>query len=251
MSKKKKGGFFKKFLNKKHSDSSSSSSKLKTKNCIIIGAHTPVGRQLAKMVVQEMNHVGLVSESGENIDSLMRELNQIKNNNQILVPAEYNVEDGISSAEQLVNTITEEISEIHIFFFVLEQPMHSKFSDITNVPKVTKRLMDINYLSGVYCTQILLPHLRKTKGNICVLSAISSETHREHVSIYCAARCALHGFLETVKIEESDINVTVILDTNTQKQIVNADGGFDDVDVSDLNESAESTAQKLLNRAKK
>ncbi len=65
-------------------------------------------------------------------------------------------------------------------------------------------------------TKHALPPLRESKGQIVVLSSISGEMGLALRSSYCAAKAAVNQFFRSLRLEEQDIRISImILDSFT------------------------------------
>ncbi|CAB4280471.1 unnamed protein product [Prunus armeniaca] len=72
-------------------------------------------------------------------------------------------------------------------------------------------IMDINFWGSVYCTHFSLPHLRKSKGKIVVISSSSTWFSTPKFGFYNASKAALICFFETLRAElGSDIGITIV-----------------------------------------
>jgi short-subunit dehydrogenase len=66
---------------------------------------------------------------------------------------------------------------------------------------VLKKLMDVNYWGTVYCTKYALPYLLETKGSVIGVSSIAGFQGLPGRTGYSSSKFAMHGFLETLRIE--------------------------------------------------
>jgi len=73
---------------------------------------------------------------------------------------------------------------------------------------------DVNYLGVVFCTQAVLPFMRKQKsGQIITLSSVGGLVGQPFNELYCAAKFAVEGFMEGLSTYISDpfnIKITCI-----------------------------------------
>lgn len=79
--------------------------------------------------------------------------------------------------------------------------------------EIEKKLMDINYFSQVALTKSLLPHfIERKQGHIVVVSSIAGKFGFGLRSTYAAAKHALHGYFEALRLElqEVPIYITII-----------------------------------------
>ena len=89
--------------------------------------------------------------------------------------------------------------------------MWARFEDIQDV-SILKQIMDVNYMGAVYCTKHALPHLRDTKGLIVGISSLAGRTGVPTRTGYSAAKHAMAGFFDSLRIEldGSGVGVTMI-----------------------------------------
>lgn len=79
--------------------------------------------------------------------------------------------------------------------------------------EIDRKIMQIDYFSGVQLTKAMLPSmLKRGKGHIVAISSIVGVFGFPLRSAYSAAKHAMHGFYETVRAENGDagIKVTVV-----------------------------------------
>lgn len=93
---------------------------------------------------------------------------------------------------------------------------------------IDKKIMQIDYLSQILLTKQLLPEINKNKGNIVIISSLSGLFGFHERSAYCAAKHALHGFFETLQVENQVITTTIIcpgrIQTNISKNAITGTG---------------------------
>jgi len=89
--------------------------------------------------------------------------------------------------------------------------MWARFEDIDDM-SILKRIMDVNYMGAVYCTKHALPHLRDTKGLLVGISSLAGRTGVPTRTGYSAAKHAMTGFFDSLRIEldGSGVDVTMI-----------------------------------------
>ncbi|APY00471.1 SDR family oxidoreductase [Lacinutrix venerupis] len=68
-----------------------------------------------------------------------------------------------------------------------------------------KWVTDVNYLGVVYCTQAVLPHMRKQKsGQIISITSVGGLVGQPFNELYCGAKFAVEGFMEGLATYVSD-----------------------------------------------
>jgi short-subunit dehydrogenase len=86
--------------------------------------------------------------------------------------------------------------------------MWAKFDEITD-PSFFSDLMKTNYLGSVNCCFAAIPFLKKSKGKIVSCSTAQALMGFPNHSGYVASKHALHGFLETISMENKE-EITIL-----------------------------------------
>lgn len=95
---------------------------------------------------------------------------------------------------------------------------------------VIRRIMEVNFFGNVLLTKLMIPELRKSKGQILVISSISGKFGFFLRSSYSASKHALHGYYESLALEEeaNGISVTIAcpgkINTPISENALTADG---------------------------
>ena len=120
---------------------------------------------------------------------------------------------------------------------------------------VYHRLMNINYFGTVALTKAVLPNMIKNKsGKIIVISSIMGKFAAPLRSGYAAAKHALHGFFDALRLEMHPNNVKVLIvcpgfvKTNISLNSVTADGSkHNEMDkIQEKGMLASECAEKIL-----
>jgi len=97
--------------------------------------------------------------------------------------------------------------------------------------EVARHLMEVNYFGPIALTKAVLPVMQKQgTGHIVVLSSIAGKFGFYLRSSYSAAKHALHGFFDSLRLEEekNGISVTIVcpgkINTNMSLNALKADG---------------------------
>ena len=87
--------------------------------------------------------------------------------------------------------------------------------------KVLHRLMDVNFWGTVYCTKYAIPYLIQEKGSLIGVSSIAGMHGLPWRTGYSASKFAMHGFLETIRIENlrKGLHVMIIAPGFTSTEI--------------------------------
>ena len=78
--------------------------------------------------------------------------------------------------------------------------------------EVERRIMEVDFFAPVALTKLVLPRLIEQKsGHLVVTSSVAGKHAVPHHSAYCAAKHALHGYFDTLRVEHHQDNVQVTL----------------------------------------
>jgi dehydrogenase/reductase SDR family protein 7B len=96
---------------------------------------------------------------------------------------------------------------------------------------VDRKIMEINFFANIQLTKLVLPHMLKYNyGHLVITSSLSGKFGFYQRSAYAASKHALHGFYESLFLENRDkgINVTMVcpgsIKTNIAMAALNKDG---------------------------
>jgi len=98
--------------------------------------------------------------------------------------------------------------------------MNARFDEMTDL-SVFEKLMRVNYLGPVYLTHEALPHLKKSGGQIVVVSSMAGLTGVPLRTAYSGSKHAVFGLFESLRIEiaEHGVSVTMIAPDFVQSEI--------------------------------
>ncbi|HDZ15316.1 hypothetical protein LCGC14_1225920 [marine sediment metagenome] len=111
--------------------------------------------------------------------------------------------------------------------------------------EVYKRIMDVDFFGAVALSKAILPHfVKQQKGHFVTISSLMGKFSSPKRSGYCAAKHALHGFFDALRMEHQDDNIGVTMvcpgfvQTNVAKNSLQGDG-------SPKNEQSDSIANGI------
>ncbi|HJP04310.1 MAG: short-chain dehydrogenase [Chromatiales bacterium] len=120
---------------------------------------------------------------------------------------------------------------------------------------VDRRVMEVDYFAPIALTKLVLPRMMEQKsGQLIVTSSVAGKHGMPFHSAYCAAKHALHGYFDTLRIELLEYNIQVMLlviagiRSNVAEHALLGDGseyGQDDWG-SDVGISAEECGERVV-----
>ena len=121
--------------------------------------------------------------------------------------------------------------------------------------EVYKRLIEINYLGHVAISNAILPYfIKQGGGSFAIISSVMGKYSSPYRSGYAAAKHALHGFFDTLRMEHQNDNIFVTIicpgfvKTSISKNSLTGDGTplgqYDRANARGL--SVELSAKKII-----
>lgn len=78
--------------------------------------------------------------------------------------------------------------------------------------EIDRKIMEVNYFGNIALTKAVLPYMHKQKGGaVIVISSIAGKFGFYLRSAYSASKHALHGFYESMRMEEEDKGIQVLI----------------------------------------
>jgi dehydrogenase/reductase SDR family member 7B len=174
----------------------------------ITGASSGIGEALAYAFVKENARIIISSNQPEELEAVKQKC-QAMGADVMSVCFDLISPESIKQAADLV---LQKYGKVDI---LINNGGISQRSFIRETPMdIDRKLMEINYFSGIYLTKLLLPSMINQKqGHIAVTSSIVGKFGFPLRSAYSASKHAIQGFYETLRFEEKEnnIKVTVII----------------------------------------
>jgi short-subunit dehydrogenase len=77
---------------------------------------------------------------------------------------------------------------------------------------VDRQVMEVDFFGPIALTKLVLPRMiEQQSGHLVVTSSVAGKHAVPHHSAYCAAKHALHGYFDTLRVEHYDDNIDVTL----------------------------------------
>ncbi len=114
-----------------------------------------------------------------------------------------------SDCERMVKQAAETFGRIDILINNAGISMRALFNDCDL--QVIRQVMDINFWGTVYSTKFALPYILQQKGSVVGISSIAGIKGLPARTGYSASKFAMHGFLESLRIENLKTGLHVLV----------------------------------------
>ena len=226
---------------------------MKGKVAIITGSSQGIGKTLAVELAKKGAKVVLNGRNGDRLNVTHQSL-LAQGFDMVAVQGDIS---NHADCQKLINSTIEHYGKIDILVNNAGLSMEGEIE--TLAPDTLKKIMEVNVLGSVYPTQLALPQIKATKGNILFISSLAGIHGLPNFSAYSASKMALSALAESLKIELSGTGVHVgiayvgFTENDPQKTFYNANGELEvlpkrqNVKV----EAVEKVAQRLIRKIEK
>jgi len=196
----------------------------KDKVVIVTGASSGIGEAIAREFARNGSKVVLAARNEARLSAIHNDLKTL-NYEAIYVKTDVSIE---AECKNLIEKSVEKYGTIDILVNNAGISMRASFVDVEL--EVLHRLMDVNFWGTVYCTKYALPYILEQKGSLIGVSSVAGFHGLPGRTGYSASKFAIHGFLETIRIENlrKGLHVMIIAPgfttTDIRKHALTADG---------------------------
>jgi len=197
---------------------------MKEKIVVITGASSGIGKALAIEFGKLGANIVLAARNKNALVSIVADINSL-GGNAICVATDVRDE---YQCKNLIDKTIEKYNKIDILINNAGISMRALFEDVDL--SVIHELMNTNFWGTVYCTKYALPYLISSKGSLVGVSSIAGYQGLPGRTGYSASKFAMHGFLETIRIENIKNNLHVLIAcpgftaSNIRNTALNKDG---------------------------
>ena len=219
----------------------------------VTGASSGIGLEIVKQLDLAGAKIIISSRKYDQLEALRLKL---KNpDKHFVLPLDL---ENSKEFECLANQVIDKYGNIDFLFNNGGLSQRSRASDTSL--ELDRKIMEINYFGNIALTKAVLPYMQNQKsGHIVVISSIVGKFGFFLRSSYSASKHALHGFYESLHLEEEKnrLRVTIVcpgkIQTNISLNALNSDGlkhGLMDNNQK-TGMSVEDCVRKLLNAVMK
>lgn len=174
----------------------------KDKVCVITGAGSGMGRELARQLAAQGAVLALSDIDSDGLDKT-REM--ISAGNRILV----DVMD-VSDKQAVIDYPAKVEAALGPADYVFNNAGMTRVGDVMNTPlESMEQVIDVNFWGVIRMTKVFLPQLVQTKGVITNISSLFGLIAYRGQAHYCASKFAVRGFTETLALEMEEAGTGV------------------------------------------
>jgi len=173
---------------------------------IVTGASKGIGAELARQLAAKGARLVLAARNETELEAVAAECRKL-GAHVVAIRADVTVE---RDCQALVAGAVLAFGRLDTLVNNAGATMWARFEDIDDV-SILERIMQVNYMGAVYCTHHALPHLKQSKGRIVGISSLAGKVGVPTRTGYSAAKHAMAGFFDSLRIELDDSGVTVTM----------------------------------------
>jgi dehydrogenase/reductase SDR family member 7B len=191
----------------------------------VTGASSGIGEALSKQLALAGARLVISSHEPEELERVKKEIGKVEHEPLII---SFDLSDP-KAVEDAADKVIQKMGGVNIFF--CNGGVSTRTTAIDTSLEVDRKVMEINYFSGLIITKKILPGMIDKKfGHIIATSSISGKFGFPLRSAYAASKHALHGFYESLwtELNQHGIRTTIIMPgrvkTNISMHALNKDG---------------------------
>lgn len=171
----------------------------------VTGASSGIGEEICRQLDKYGARLILSSRSVEQLEELKKSLHHSDAHTVIQLDLAKN-----DDFEELATRVIEKYDRIDYLFN--SGGVSQRSEAIQTDLDVDRKIMEINYFGNIALTKAVLPIMQKQQsGHIIVTSSIAGKFGFYLRSAYSASKHALHGFYESLLLEEAKNNIAVTI----------------------------------------
>jgi NAD(P)-dependent dehydrogenase (short-subunit alcohol dehydrogenase family) len=173
---------------------------------IVTGASEGIGRAFSLALAPQRPRLVLAARNRERLESLAAQC-QAAGAQALVVPTDVTDE---AACRALVETAVAQFGGIDVLVNNAGGTMWTRLDEVQDL-SIYERLMRLNYLGSVYPTFHALPHLKRARGRIVAVSSMAGLIGVPTRTGYAAAKHAVIGFFESLRVEVAGDGVSVTI----------------------------------------
>jgi len=178
---------------------------MKNKLVIVTGASSGIGKACAITFAKKGANLVLAARSAEKLNEISKEISLL-GVEVLCVPTDVSIEE---DCKVLMQKTLDKFGKIDVLVNNAGISMRAAFADLDL--QVLKKVMDVNFWGTVYCTRYAIKSILENKGSVVGVSSIAGYKGLPGRTGYSSSKFAMHGFLESLRIENLKKDLHVLL----------------------------------------
>ena len=177
------------------------------KTIILTGASEGIGRALALELATDAPNLVLAARNLERLESLAADCESL-GATCLVLPTDVTDE---AACRLLIEKTVERFGGLDVLVNNAGGSMWARLDELSDT-SVLEHLMRLNYLSASWCTYYALPALKQSRGQVVAVASVAGLTGVPTRTGYSAAKHAMFGFFDSLRIELAGdgVGVTII-----------------------------------------
>lgn len=169
--------------------------RLSGKRVLITGASSGIGLEAARLLACEGARLALVARGRDALEAVTGEMGL----DPVMLAVDVTDRSAVESA------MDDAVAQLGGLDIVVTNAAVGAFGHFLDVdPDAFDRVLDVTFRGSVNVVRAALPHLRVSRGSIVATASLLSRVPMPSWSSYSAAKHALRGFLNSIRIEERE-----------------------------------------------
>jgi NAD(P)-dependent dehydrogenase (short-subunit alcohol dehydrogenase family) len=173
---------------------------------VVTGASQGIGRALCLELAGQGPRLVLAAREASALEAASAECRS-RGAETLVVPTDVADE---AACRALVDRTVERFGGVDVLVNNAGIGMVARFDEMADL-SLYDRLMRVNYLGSVYPTYYALPHLKRSRGQVVVLSSLAGLSGVPLRTGYAATKHAQIGFFDSLRVELAETGVSVTL----------------------------------------
>jgi short-subunit dehydrogenase len=175
------------------------------RSLVLTGASSGLGAALALSLARQGGRLTLLARAAEPLEEVGAECRRV-GGEVLCIAGDVTV---AADCERLMSAAAQKWGKIDYLIANAGASMWARFEEVEDL-EIFRRLMEVNYMGAVHCIHYALPHLRRSGGLFAAVSSIQGKIGVPLHSGYVAAKHALQGFCDTLRMELDGSGVDVL-----------------------------------------
>ena len=217
---------------------------LKGKVALITGGSSGIGKSVAERLAKEGANLVLLSRTKSKLDEVKRSIQENYDGEVFTISTD------ITDDKQVDKAVDKTIEKFGSIDIVVSNAGTTRYGEIEDFSTEDfETVMETNCYGMFFITRAVLPHLRKSKGNLIFIGSFDSHHPRSVNPIYASSKWWTRGFAHSIEalVGKDGVAVTLVNPSEVRTEIKSDDGvqykeKFEEGEVSEPEEIADVVA---------